>query len=220
MSESLQKNLNDALYGKMQTELRDYEKWLECKSAHDALLYAREYCLMEGFLDALEENDLSVYQAEMLLSLQKPLKYMVEAYEISGMDDMERLFACLESCAETLMIAHPLMRLKDRVESNYQDFREQWLKMTPEELIVHCEKLEAVTRMAKELPGALTEEDAEYLLRFKNPLEIVSDEWTRRNSGCSLYMDDEMKHLLWELRDRGYADDAYELDAQEYSEEG
>ena len=48
--------------------------------------------------------------------------------------------------------------------------------MQPAELIERCEELEAVTRMADELPSAVTEEDAEYLLRFRNPLEVVSDE--------------------------------------------
>ena len=70
-------------------------------------------------------------------------------------------------------------------------------------MIERCEELEAVTRMAKELPSAVSEEDAEYLLRFYDPLEVVSDEWISRNGINSLIVDDEMSHLLWSLQDRG-----------------
>lgn len=103
-------------------------------------------------------------------------------------------------------------RLKIRVQSNYEMFREQWLKLTPAELIGRCEELEAVTRMAEHLPDAVSEEDAEYLLRFKNPLEMVSDEWVSRNGIDSLIVDDEMGHLLWSLRERGEAEEYYEME--------
>ena len=107
-----------------------------------------------------------------------------------------------------------IARLKVRLENNYIFYRENWLQMTPEWLIDHCEELEAVTRMAKELPSAVTDEDAKYLLRFRNPLEVVSDEWISRNGIDSLIVDAEMSHLLWSLRDRGCAEEAYELDEE------
>ena len=106
----------------------------------------------------------------------------------------------------------PRSRLKQRVNANYEDYKAKWLQMEPAELIVRCEELEAVTRMAKELPSAVSDEDAEYLLRFKNPLEVVSDEWVSRNGIDSLIVDDEMGHLLWSLRDRGEAEQFYEME--------
>lgn len=90
--------------------------------------------------------------------------------------------------------------------------------MTPTELIARCEELEAVTRMAQELPSAVSDEDAEYLLRFKNPLEVVSDEWISRNGIDALIVDDEMSHLLWSLQDRGDAEQSYEIEP-EFSDE-
>ena len=69
----------------------------------------------------------------------------------------------------------PRSLLKQKVNTNFAGYKEQWLKMSPTELIERCEELEAVTRMAKELPSAVSEEDAEYLLRFYDPLEVVSD---------------------------------------------
>lgn len=109
-------------------------------------------------------------------------------------------------------------RLKLKVKDNYAEYRGKWLKLSPAELIDRCEELEAVTRMAEQLPDAASEENAEYLLRFKNPLEVVSDEWISRNGIDSLIVDDEMSHLLWSLRDRGDAEDVYDLE-QEFSDE-
>lgn len=109
-------------------------------------------------------------------------------------------------------------RLKQKIAENYASFREGWLKLSPAELIDRCEELEAVTRMAEQLPDAASEENAEYLLRFKNPLEVVSDEWISRNGIDSLIVDDEMSHLLWSLQENGDAEDVYDLE-QEFSDE-
>lgn len=109
-------------------------------------------------------------------------------------------------------------KLKQKVAENYASFREQWLKLSPAELIDRCEELEAVTRMAEDLPSAVSEENAEYRLRFKNPLEVVSDEWISRNGIGSLVVDDEMSHLLWSLQDRGDAEQCYEMEP-EFSDE-
>ena len=109
-------------------------------------------------------------------------------------------------------------RLKQKINVNFAEYKERWLRMSPAELIEHCEELEAVTRMAQELPSAVSDEDAGYLLQFKNPLEVVSDEWISRNGIDSLIVDDEMSHLLWSLKDRGDAEQAYEMEP-EFSDE-
>ena len=104
--------------------------------------------------------------------------------------------------------------LKQRVSENYEAYRAQWLRLSPAELIDRCEELEAVTRMAKELSRAASEENAAYLLRFQNPLEVVSDEWISRNGIDTLVIDDEMIHLLWSLQDSGEAEQFYDLEPE------
>lgn len=109
----------------------------------------------------------------------------------------------------------PKDRLKQRIEENYREYRERWQQMGPAEFIDICDEVEAVTRMYKELSDFNHEEEAEYLLRFQNPLEVVSDEWLDRNGMDFLVIDDEMRHLLWTLQDQGSAEEVYEL-APEY----
>lgn len=119
----------------------------------------------------------------------------------------------------TVSDSSPRSLLKQKVNANFAEYKEQWLQMQPDELIERCEELEAVTRMAQELPSAVSDEDAEYLLRFKNPLEVVSDEWISRNGIDSLIVDDEMSHLLWSLQDRGDAEQSYEMESESLDED-
>lgn len=106
----------------------------------------------------------------------------------------------------------PRTLLKQKILANYEEFRSKWLQMEPADLIEQCEQMEGVTRMMRDIPSAVSDEDAQYLLRFKNPLEVVSDEWISRNGIDSLIVDDEMSHLLWSLRDKGAAEECYELE--------
>lgn len=142
----------------------------------------------------------------------------ITLHEHFGMTKDELHDHCIESLDEFFPEESPRTLLKQKVNANFAEYKERWLKMSPSELIDRCEELEAVTRMAQELPSAVSDEDAEYLLQFKNPLEVVSDEWISRNGIDSLIVDDEMSHLLWSLQDRGDAEQAYEMEP-EFSDE-
>lgn len=73
--------------------------------------------------------------------------------------------------------------------------------------------------MMQELPSDVSDEEALYLLRFKNPLEVVSDEWISRNGMDSLAVDDEISHLLWEMQDRGDVEQLYEMEPEASDED-
>jgi len=102
--------------------------------------------------------------------------------------------------------------LKAKIESVYAEYKTKWLQMTPEDLIANCEEVEAVTRMYKDAPDSLSEDEAEYLLRFKDPLAVLSDEWNSRNSIGSLIIDDEVSSIMWELMDKQSAEECYEME--------
>ena len=67
--------------------------------------------------------------------------------------------------------------------------------------------------MAKELPGTVSEEDAAYLLRFQNPLEVAGDYWVEMN-GCGTVAGDDMARILWEIRDKQAAEQEYALEPE------
>ena len=124
----------------------------------------------------------------------------------------EELHECSIDSLDEFFPSDARSRLKAKVMENYDAFKAKWLKMEPIELIGICDQMESVTRMMKELPSSVSEEQAEYLLRFKNPLEVVSDEWLSRNGMDSLIIDDEMTDILWNLTDRHEAEEYYEME--------
>ena len=152
---------------------------------------------------------------EMLGWIGETVKSSEDLYDLLhdhfGMSQEELHECCIENLDEFFPF-DARSRLKAKVLVNYNEFKEKWLKMEPIELIGICAQMESVTRMMKELPSSVSEEEAEYLLRFKNPLEVVSDEWLSRNGMDSLVVDDEMTDILWNLTDRHEAEDYYEME--------
>ena len=105
--------------------------------------------------------------------------------------------------------------LKEKLQTCFDRYKAGWLQKRPEVLIEEAEEIASVQRMFRELPDAVTEEDAEYLLRFKNPLEVVSDSWQSMN-GSGTVVDDDMSYILWDLRDKQSAEFDYEMEPEFY----
>ena len=107
-------------------------------------------------------------------------------------------------------------QFEQKLKNCFEQYKAEWLQKPVTALIEDAEEIASVQRMFKELPGAVTDEDAAYLLRFKNPLEVVADAWQDAN-GFGSVIDDEMTHMLWELRDRGDAEADYEMEPEYYA---
>jgi hypothetical protein len=101
-----------------------------------------------------------------------------------------------------------LQELQQRLDENYNAFVQGWLSLDAPTLIEKAEEI-AVTRKVYKVLRAGHFRDMEYLLRFRNPLEVVRDQWIEEES-CA--PDDEMEHVLWSVSDRGDAEQDYDLD--------
>lgn len=105
--------------------------------------------------------------------------------------------------------------LKEKLASNLQDYRNDWLTLPKEELIARAEEVYSVSVIAAFLPKTVSEEQAEYLLQFRNPLEVVNDEWLGRNSYDEMIeygdlLGDTISHIV----DSGYAEECYDLEPE------
>ena len=198
MSNQKQQQLAHKLLGRMLDEMNSFIAMLEGLSVSMVLCYAQEYCLKQEVLSYLEEHPVSKKHAKALLSSPTPLADIVNTYEDIGCDYSDKIRDLIVSCAES-KINSSLNRLKDRIERNLETFRSEWLSMSPTDLIGSCQMLDAVTRVAKAIPQLITEEDAEYLLRFKNPLQVIADEWYMLNDTI---LQSDMSHMLWSIHDR------------------
>lgn len=105
--------------------------------------------------------------------------------------------------------------LKQKVDVNFAEYKEKWLQMQPAELISKAEEIHTVSRMAIELPKTVSDEEAEYLLRFKNPLKVFSDAWLGENGDdVTIFEDEDFDHVLWRLLDTRDAETEYEMEPE------
>lgn len=94
-----------------------------------------------------------------------------------------------------------------KAEENWQGYQRDLLSLPKEDLIEKAAEIAAVRQTRDVLTSpSLGRDDREYLDRFVNPLEVVSD-------SISAAFD----HVLWQLRDRHGAEQDYELEP-EYQE--
>lgn len=101
--------------------------------------------------------------------------------------------------------------LFDKLQENYADFLAEWSALTLEELIEKSEEI-YVTKMVKEhLPNYVYEDQAKWLLRFQNPLDIVRDRWMEEN-GIGTVHDEDISHAVWTAMDHPeYTEMIYDL---------
>ena len=70
------------------------------------------------------------------------------------------------------------------------------MNLSAAELIQKAEEIATVQLMAQEVPNQISAEQAEYLLQFKNPLEVVSGSWLSANGSDVSVIDEELSHGL------------------------
>ena len=68
--------------------------------------------------------------------------------------------------------------LKERLSHNLKEFRSKWSEMSKEKLIDCAYEIYAVQKVCRELMRLVTEEDAELLLKYENPLDVVTEIYT------------------------------------------
>ncbi len=112
----------------------------------------------------------------------------------------------------------PKKQLREKCENCYAKYHKQWMQLPAAELIQKAEEIAAVQLMAKEAPNRVSAEQAEYLLQFKNPLEVVSDSWLSENGSDISAIDEKLSHVLWQLVDTGDAEAIYETESPEPKE--
>ncbi|MBE7004561.1 MAG: hypothetical protein E7425_09835 [Ruminococcaceae bacterium] len=93
---------------------------------------------------------------------------------------------------------------------------EAWRNLMPAALVEQAEVIASYQFMARRTMQLAGEEEMAYLLRFKDPLEVLADYWNDR-TGMSLTEDEEIGHVLWEIMDRQAAEADYEMEPEYYS---
>lgn len=114
------------------------------------------------------------------------------------------------SQSSAVPVQNPRDELRKKVSAAFEVYLSDWKKMSPTELIGSAEEVYTVTQMAGLLCDVIPEKDAAYLLRFKNPLEVVSDHWRAKEIMKSGLIAEEMRLMVWHIRHRSDAETDYE----------
>lgn len=102
-------------------------------------------------------------------------------------------------------------KLKAVIQLEYKDKYASWLNMSHEELIEKSDEISAARFVKDNIQESFTEEEAEYLLQFKAPLEILVDRITALNDPTNIAVKEQFSDMVSDMYDKQdeYAD--YEL---------
>lgn len=110
--------------------------------------------------------------------------------------------------------------IKDRFDSKikdcYSEYKKQWMQLGIKELLDNAEEIATVQHMASELPAYASDKEKEYLLKFKNPLEVVSDFWIE--NGYETLVIDDLQLVLNRIVYDKDAEVDYEMEDEAESE--
>ena len=97
------------------------------------------------------------------------------------------------------------------IKGEYKNKYKEWLNLSHEELIEKADEISAARFVKDNIQDSFTEDEAEYLLQFKEPLEILVDRITALNDPSNLAVKEQFSDMVSEMYDKKdeYAD--YEL---------
>ena len=104
-------------------------------------------------------------------------------------------------------------RLMQKIEHCYQRCRRKWSQMTPEQILDEIDEIHAVSVVYRIITrSGVSEDDTRWLVRFRNPLAVVSDAWQYANDLDSVICESRIDGLITDIRDRGDAEEDYAMD--------
>jgi hypothetical protein len=99
-------------------------------------------------------------------------------------------------------------KLRDRIEANYRSYIQQLQSRPAPDLIQQAAEIASAKLVYDELMDCCSAGYAEYLLRFENPLRLVSDQWLAEQS---VSHSNELGHVLWSITDKGLGEGEYAM---------
>ena len=106
-------------------------------------------------------------------------------------------------------------QLKKKIEQCYKVYYAEWMQKTPAELVENAEQIFYLTLTKDYLPETIFEEEAKYLLRFKDPLILVSDYWQAANLEDWHTLKENLENAVYHIIDLGVEDEEYALEDEE-----
>ena len=108
-------------------------------------------------------------------------------------------------------MSNAIDKLNNVILREYKNKYASWLNMSQEELIEKADEVSAARFVKDNIQDSFTEEEAEYLLQFKNPLEILVDKITVLNDPTNIAVKEQFSDIVSEMYDKQDEYSDYEL---------
>ena len=102
-------------------------------------------------------------------------------------------------------------KLEAVVKAEYKNKYKEWLNISREELIEKADEISAAQFVKDNIHDSFTEEEAEYLLQFKEPLEILVNRITALNDPANIAVKEQFSDMVSEMYDKQDEYSDYEL---------
>lgn len=88
--------------------------------------------------------------------------------------------------------------LKKKLSESYERIMKLWMASTPDQLVAAAGEIAAARFIHDALTNSITEGDAEFLLRYEDPLTVLRDKWVEE-TGSMMAHDDGLAHCIGSL---------------------
>ena len=102
-------------------------------------------------------------------------------------------------------------KLESVIKEEYNSKYAEWLNLSHEELIEKADEISAAQFVKDNIHDSFTEEEAEYLLQFKEPLEILVNRITALNDPANIAVKEQFSDMVSEMYDKQDEYSDYEL---------
>lgn len=103
-------------------------------------------------------------------------------------------------------------KLVKKINHEYEAMRERWWDMTADELISCSERITAAKFVKVNISKCVSEDEAEYFLKLKSPLEALMESVIFRYDPWDIAERENFRDILVELFDKQDLDGDYELE--------
>lgn len=102
-------------------------------------------------------------------------------------------------------------KLESVIKEEYNNKYAEWLNLSHDELIEKADEISAARFVKDNIQDSFTEDEAEYLLQFKEPLEILIDRITVLNDPNNIAVKEQFSDMVSEMYDKQDEYSDYEL---------
>lgn len=213
--------LRDQLIGRLDENFRAYLDTVHSHADWDVTGMSSEIAAYAGAHYYLSEiHNFHASELEYLLQFQNLLQVVADKFQIAGMDDHSDIMWEIFNIQDALQQDYELVakmteptaleaeyQLRARLADNYSDYKADMLSLSKEELFNAISEAASTQQVYDYLTEQhyFTNAEVDFLLKFENPLDVVSDRWDTQMADVGEVVTRIFQDEKWTTLQGGYA---------------